>query len=85
MLGFAPRLGPEYARLPSLVVWRWPDSSTGLLNPHGLRVPYRGQGRIVCTQMKPQRPIFGLQSRELARCVANIRRSSLQWDTAGKL
>ena len=54
-------------------------------NPHGPLVSYMAPGRIVCTQMKPQRPIFELQSRELARCVANIRRSSLQWDTAGKL
>ena len=55
------------------------------VNPHGTLVLYIALGRIVCTQMKPQRPIFGLQSRELARCVANIRRSSLQWDTSGKL
>ena len=54
------------------------------VNPHGTLVVYRRLGRIVCTPRKPQRPIFELQSRELARCVANIRRSSLQWDTAGK-
>ena len=55
------------------------------VNPHGTLVVYRRLGRIVCTPRKPQRPIFELQSRELARCTANVRRSSLQWDTSGKL